>query len=201
MNNVTLNKMDLFASKKELSDINVEINLGDEKINIVIKPFLFFDDEQNFIERVANCVVTEEDYRPGLFDTIFFASVVQMMTNINIPKIKSKIDGEDSQVLDLNRMHNWMVKTDFPNAWIDETTDGDDSWVYIEYLREMCVKKVDFLLSKLESPLNGIMEKLGGLMTFIKSLDSKEAKELFDVLPKNEEEEIDDSFDVKDIII
>lgn len=106
MKKITVNQMNDLMAARENENRYVRIPLGDAEI--VLDTELSFDDVQTFVDRVSSAVVNEGGYFPAVRDVVFFATALQMMSNVNVPTRNTDVTGETMKVLDLKKLQEWL---------------------------------------------------------------------------------------------
>ncbi|MBO5970232.1 MAG: hypothetical protein J6S14_17265 [Clostridia bacterium] len=106
MKKITVNQMNEAMAAREYEGRYIRIPLGD--VEIVLDTELSFDDVQTFVDRVSSAVVNEGGYFPAVRDVVFFATALQMMSNVNVPTRNTDVTGETTKVLDLKKLQEWL---------------------------------------------------------------------------------------------
>lgn len=106
MKKITVNQMNEVLAEREHENRYVRLALGD--LEIVLDTELSFDDMQTFVDRVASAVVNEGGYFPAVRDVVFFATALQMMSNVNVPTKNTGVTGETMKILDLKKLQEWL---------------------------------------------------------------------------------------------
>jgi hypothetical protein len=84
----------------------------DETINIEFKTSLSLVNTSLFIDRVVSSSFTKDnEYLPEYHRLMFFATLIQMLSNIPIPEIKQIVNDKEIKVLDLAKIQDIMNET------------------------------------------------------------------------------------------
>lgn len=106
MKKITVNQMNDALAEVEHEYRYIRLSLGD--LEIVLDTELSFDDMQTFVDRIASAVVNEGGYFPAVRDVVFFATALQMMSNVNVPTKNTGVTGETMKILDLKKLQEWL---------------------------------------------------------------------------------------------
>ena len=152
MKKITVNQMNDALAEREHENRYVRLALGD--LEIVLDTELSFDDMQTFVDRVASAVVNEGGYFPAVRDVVFFATALQMMSNVNVPTKNTGVTGETMKILDLKKLQEWLY------ALGDEWTFTVD-YLNLFHLSELVDAKIEHLLrmQRADTPMQEFFRK------------------------------------------
>lgn len=155
MKTITVNQMNAFVKCHESGYRYAKIADFTDEMEIVLDTELSFDDIVTFVDRVAGSVVHGSEYEPCLFDVMFFATSLQMMSNVNVPTKNSDIDGETIKVLDLKKLQEWLYCL---GESFDAAVEGNPNLNHLQYLVR---QKISFLQAKMknETPMQEFFAK------------------------------------------
>lgn len=146
MKKITVNQMNDVLAEREHENRYVRLALGE--LEIVLDTELSFDDMQTFVDRVASAVVNEGGYFPAVRDVVFFATALQMMSNVNVPTKNTGVTGETMKILDLKKLQEWLYA--LGNDWTKSLWyDFDHSNLF--RLSELVDAKIEHLLRMQQS--------------------------------------------------
>lgn len=156
MKKITVNQMNDALAEREHEKRYVRLALGD--LEIVLDTELSFDDMQTFVDRVASAVVNEGGYFPAVRDVVFFATALQMMSNVNVPTKNTGVTGETMKILDLKKLQEWLYA--LGNDWTKSLwCDFDHSNLF--RLSELVDAKIEHLLrmQQADTPMQEFFRK------------------------------------------
>lgn len=126
---------------------------------LVLHPYLTPNEEFVFVRRVVDNAFLENEFRPELFELTYRATLLQMMSNIPVPKMKG-----DDENIDIDAMHQWIHSLPV-SFWADV-----DAHHYVSHLRSVCLKKLDEQLADNRSSLKMLVELLEIIQPMIDGL-------------------------------
>ena len=155
MKKITVNQMNEALAVREHDNRYVRLSLGD--LEIVLDTELSFDDVQTFVDRVASAVVNEGGFFPAVRDVVFFATALQMMSNVNVPTRNTNVTGETTKVLDLKKLQEWLyaLNDDWTACFCGEKCRN---MIHLDTLVDM---KIDHLLrmQQADTPMQEFFRK------------------------------------------
>lgn len=199
MPNITLNAMKEISKNK---NTEVEFTYGETVIKINTK--LSLNEKSTFIDRVVTSCFIGDDFQPEYVDLMTFATLLQMNSNVNIPKTRD-------DYLDLNTLYDWMVGTKLIDKIhqfgyeADDISNERDLYNWFADLEQCISDKIEFkkqqILSQKQSPMdelfttiNNLVSSLGdnfkgvdiqSLVTSLSSIKNIDEKSLLDAMINN----------------
>lgn len=154
MKKLTAKSINSFIKKIPDETIEIPVSVGDKEIVFEFKSFLSIEEQTAFINRVVNSVVKDNDIMPEYLDVIFFTTLLQMISNVEIPR------SEDDYV-DLETINIWMHKTGLFERLL--------AVKFIADLKTMVDNKIAFMLQG-RSATDEAIEEVYGLMRDIRAI-------------------------------
>lgn len=187
MPNITLNAMKEIAKTKLQK---VSFTYGETVIEI--DPNLNLNQKSTFIDRVVTSCFIGDDFQPEYVDLMTFATLLQMNSNVNIPKTRD-------DYLDLNTLYDWMVGTKLIDKIhqfgyeADDISNERDLYNWFADLEQCISDKIEFkkqqILSQKQSPMDELFVNLNKYITaFGEQFNPETLKEMlpiFQQLAKN----------------
>ena len=158
--------------------------LDDNEIVFNVKTGLSLFEKSNFIDRVVNCVVFDDTYKPELFDSFFNIAVLQFFTDI-------PVFCEDGNNINMEKTYN-LCKT---LHVVDKVSDAITNDAYlIGDLYDLCQSAVEFRKAQIlaKNPMSDFFSNLNEFLDTIKdkfgdSLDISSIMDIFSKLPTKED--------------
>ena len=187
MPNITLNAMKEISKNK---NTEVEFTYGETVIKINTK--LSLNEKSTFIDRVVNSCFIGDDFQPEYVDLMTFVTLIQLCSNVNIPKTKA-------DYLDLNTLYDWMVGTKLIDKIhqfgyeAEDISDERDLYNWFADLEQCISDKIEYkkqqILSQKQSPMDELFVNLNKYITaFGEQFNPETLKEMlpiFQQLAKN----------------
>ena len=187
MSNITLNAMKEISKNK---NTEVEFTYGETIIKINTK--LSLNEKSTFIDRVVGSCFIGDDFQPEYVDLMTFVTLIQLCSNVNIPKTKA-------DYLDLNTLYDWMVGTKLIDKIhqfgyeADDISNERDLYNWFADLEQCIADKIEFkkqqILSQKQSPMDELFTNLNKYVTaFGEQFNPETLKEMlpiFQQLAKN----------------
>ena len=148
---VSIKEMKNFANEADISDIPMTFSLGESKLNITFRPYLFLFEESDFVDDAVSYVFKDSEYHPEMTDIAFTAMVLKYMSNITMPTTKL-----DKNKLDINIIKNWDNNIHFIKKIysLDTSNSIAENFVeYIKYLENVVDLKIKYLRNKSKSDI------------------------------------------------
>lgn len=170
---LTLNNMkDICATNKQ---DKIEFDFGEQKV-ITIKTDLSLTEISTIVDSTVERVFTVDgDYIPEYLDVATFLSIIQVASNLPIPKKNIEVDGEKVEVVDLKLCHEWMYKTN-----LLKQLESDKYITIFSEIYAMIHAKVEFKKQQIinKNPLADLIENINGIITkFGESFDGIDIKD------------------------
>ena len=187
MPNITLNAMKEISKNK---NTEVDFTYGETVIKINTK--LSLNEKSTFIDRVVGSCFIGDDFQPEYVDLMTFVTLLQINSNVNIPKTKA-------DYLDLNTLYDWMVGTKLIDKIhqfgyeADDISNERDLYNWFADLEQCISDKIEFkkqqILSQKQSPMDELFVNLNKYITaFGEQFNPETLKEMlpiFQQLAKN----------------
>lgn len=187
MPNITLNAMEKISINK---NTEVDFTYGETVIKINTK--LSLNEKSTFIDRVVGSCFIGDDFQPEYVDLMTFVTLIQLCSNVNIPKTKA-------DYLDLNTLYDWMVGTKLIDKIhqlgyeADDISNERDLYNWFADLEQCISDKIEFkkqqILSQKQSPMDELFVNLNKYITaFGEQFNPETLKEMlpiFQQLAKN----------------
>ena len=187
MSNITLNAMKEISKNK---NTEVEFTYGETVIKINTK--LSLNEKSTFIDRVVGSCFIGDDFQPEYVDLMTFVTLLQINSNVNIPKTKA-------DYLDLNTLYDWMVGTKLIDKIhqfgyeADDISNERDLYNWFADLEQCISDKIEYkkqqILSQKQSPMDELFVNLNKYITaFGEQFNPETLKEMlpiFQQLAKN----------------
>ena len=187
MPNITLNAMKEISKNK---NTEVEFTYGETVIKINTK--LSLNEKSTFIDRVVGSCFIGDDFQPEYVDLMTFVTLLQINSNVNIPKTKA-------DYLDLNTLYDWMVGTKLIDKIhqfgyeAEDISNERDLYNWFADLEQCISDKIEFkkqqILSQKQSPMDELFVNLNKYITaFGEQFNPETLKEMlpiFQQLAKN----------------
>ena len=148
MPNITLNAMKEISKNK---NTEVEFTYGETVIKINTK--LSLNEKSTFIDRVVGSCFIGDDFQPEYVDLMTFVTLIQLCSNVNIPKTKA-------DYLDLNTLYDWMVGTKLIDKIhqfgyeAEDISDERDLYNWFADLEQCISDKIEFKKQQVLSDKN-----------------------------------------------
>jgi hypothetical protein len=103
------------------NEILVLYNLDNEEYEVIVRPFITLAERILIVDSVVDNLFIQ-NYTPEYKDILFFKSIVEVMTNLDLPQKTVDFDDISTEIVDLESCYELMVKTNL----IDVLCEADD---------------------------------------------------------------------------
>lgn len=170
MNKITIKNFETLVSSTNTDMVKIPFAVDGSEIVVEVKPCLNLVEISEIVDATLGCF-TSEGFAPEYRDVLFAWKVIDVMTNIPVPKLK-----KDSK-LDLEKVHEWSTKLNL----IDRIMGADERlFDLILKLNTMIDEKLEFQKALLTHPDRDgeVVEAITGFISNLNNIVSRYANNL-----------------------
>ena len=182
-NKVSIAKIKAAVKASKQDTIKFTFGVVPNTIDVEFKPMLSLAEESVFIERVSSNVFDiDGNYRPEYKPFVFCSTMMQMMSNLTIPKVKV----EDKEIVDFEEFKRWDRYFSFVETIYSASVNDKDQYKfagYIEHLEDMVNDKINYIKeqnahkSKLDELFDTVNEEVKKFSSKFDNIDIKQFAE------------------------
>ena len=200
-NKVSIKDIKAAVKAKKQDTIKFTFGSGENSIEVEFKQMLSLAEESVFIDRVCNnSFDTNNNFLPEYKDILFSVTVMQMLSNITIPKSKND---NGVEMIDFAEYKKWDSHFHFVETIYSASMNDEDQYKfagYVDHLEDMVNDKIEYIKEQ-----NFNKSKLDELFTAITDAVNKQSSsfdgvDMKDVLNKIANMKLDNKTIIDEIL-